>query len=453
MIPRLPKGFTHPMHVGGGAFATVYRARQSSLDRWVALKVVEQPQREARRRLLREATVQAGLRLSCIPQVYDAFEWGRRICIVMQWIYGVNLTTLLEHSLTTEERIALASGFLGALAELHGQGYAHRDIKPANVLISPHDGVFLIDFGFTKNVADGSKSIAGSIKGTPAYMAPELWEGSGAVDYMRADVYSAGKVLRQIVGGRAPFADFAEEMLREDPSHRPSSGVEVLDRWRALVANRPPVPWDRLAAALSADTLAPKLYTAAKQLLHAGKEDEAYWLLVECLELNPDVPEAVELMSAFPEYARRQAGKRRTYAVAGAIGAAMLVVFAFLAGRRAPATKSMGRSPTGEVALNQVRLHAPPSPASPRQRNLALRADTLKTEHLVGRLMVLSPARSGVLLVDNKPVASEGARWNSIVMPYGTYALSWRESDGSSVWRERVRLLPFQTKVIVIRRR
>lgn len=137
MIPRLPRGFSHPMRIGEGAFASVYRVRQQTLDRWVAVKIVAERNRARRGQLLREARTQARIKSECIPQIYDAFEWNNNVCIVMQWIRGIPLSALIESPLSGQERFDLTGGFLQALASLHSLGFAHRDLKPANILISP----------------------------------------------------------------------------------------------------------------------------------------------------------------------------------------------------------------------------------------------------------------------------------------------------------------------------
>ena len=126
MIPKLPKGFSHPMRIGEGGFASVYRVRQQALDRWVAIKFIHEKNRDKRTELLKEAKVQARIRTDCIPQIYDAFEWHQNVCIVMQWIKGVSLATLLESSFSVEEKILLAQGFIAALANLHSLGFAHQ---------------------------------------------------------------------------------------------------------------------------------------------------------------------------------------------------------------------------------------------------------------------------------------------------------------------------------------
>jgi serine/threonine-protein kinase len=205
MIPRLPPGFTHPILTGEGAFSTVYRARQTSLDRWVALKIIAEKDRLRRNELLSEAKTQANIHLDCIPQIYDTFEWDKRIFIVMQWLKGISLREILDDFPSINCRHRIADSLVNSIVKLHEQGFAHRDLKPENVFISPDYGIFLVDFGFTKNIIDGKKSMSGTIKGTPAYMAPELWSSSETIDPLRSDLFSLGRFLKNCIPKKQRF--------------------------------------------------------------------------------------------------------------------------------------------------------------------------------------------------------------------------------------------------------
>ena len=175
MLPKFPPGFSHPMHIGTGAFASVYRVRQTVLERWVALKFVFEKNPHRRRELLGEAQTQAKLHAECVPRIYDAFEWRQSVCIVMEWIRGVSLAEVLTSDLSLDDRIRMAGSLIRALAEIHARGFAHRDLKPENVLAAPDHGLYLVDFGFSRNIAEQHRSSVNVAKGTPAYMAPELW--------------------------------------------------------------------------------------------------------------------------------------------------------------------------------------------------------------------------------------------------------------------------------------
>jgi hypothetical protein len=447
MIPKLPKGFTHPMKIGGGAFASVYRARQTSVDRWVAIKIIDEKDRAKRAGLLKEATTQAGMRVDCVPQIYDAFEWGPRVCIIMQWIRGSSLAAILEQDLAESERLVLADGFIAALARLHNQGYAHRDLKPANILVSPSDGVFLVDFGFAKEVADGQKSLAGTVKGTPAYMAPELWTGSSDIDYRRADVYSAGKVLKEILPERLGTW-VADALLQDDPSRRPATGAELLEKWNRQV-DQPttPLQWDRLASSTTGKALSRMLLAATRQLLYAGRDDEAYWLLVECLEEDPDLGEAVALMSSFPREARQRARRRRAAIVVAAFLTILLAVGAFVAGRRSKSADVVARAVAAPREGGAARLtSALGSGTVVRADDLPLLSDSLKVDKLSGTLFIRSHPDKGGLIVDGTPIDPKVDLETGFPLSYGSHTVAWKSDAGVTMWRERVDILPFQTK-------
>jgi serine/threonine protein kinase len=433
------------MEIGGGAFASVYRARQKSLDRWVAIKIISEKDRTRRAQLLKEARTQAQVHIDCVPQVYDAFEWGSRVCIVMQWLKGVSLASLLEKGPAGEERVWLADGLITAVAALHRQGYAHRDLKPANVIVSPEEGIFLIDFGFTRHVDDAQRSMAGVVKGTPAYMAPELWLGREQVDYQRADLYSVGKILRTILADH-PLSPITDRLLADNPQKRPASGTELLEQWNGLLERRPLLPsWEHIAATPAAEALAGNLFSAARYLLHGGREEEAYWLLVECLEQSPDMPEAIELMASFPREAKRRAARRRVIGLSSAAAVCLLLVAAFLTGRhsRERSIPSTPSSPMEKRSLMRL------SPSSLLEKNpaIALKQDSSKSHLLTGTIIVQDNQHPGRILVDGTQVGRlrETSR---ISLAPGRHTLQLRLDNQGIAWRRTIDILPFEVKTI-----
>jgi predicted Ser/Thr protein kinase len=333
MIPRLPKGFTHPMAIGEGSFSSVYRARQQVLDRWVAIKVLHEKDPGLRRKLLEEARTQASLSMPGIPAIYDAFARGSQVFLVMEWIKGVSLQALLARGVPRPaDRAALAASLVAALAELHRRGFAHRDLKPANVLVSVSQTVHLVDFGFAKKIGDGAMSMAGVVKGTPAYMAPEIWRGDPDADLMRADLYSLGRVLSELDPG-PPWKELADPLLALQPGTRPASAAALWETWRV-----PPPPaagpgFKESLEKLAGEALSRLLLKAARQLLLARRREEAYWLLAECLQEDPDYAEALKLMEGFPQAAGGRFRNRKAWALAGAAGVAAALALGYFAGR------------------------------------------------------------------------------------------------------------------------
>jgi tRNA A-37 threonylcarbamoyl transferase component Bud32 len=451
MIPRLPKGFTHPVAAGAGAFASIYRVYQSGIDRPAAIKLFFEKDRDRRREKLKEAKTQSQIRLECVPAVYDAFEWRSSVCIVMEWIRGISLDAVLRaEGLSGEERLCLAKRFLEALARLHGLGFAHRDLKPSNIVLTPEGGLYFVDFGFTKNIINGKDSFSSTVKGTPAYMAPEVWEYGSAVDLMRADVYSAGRVLGEILAGQ-PAAAAVKGLADTQPQMRPSSGKEALSLWNAApaAAGANEGCWPGCIAALTTCQLADRLVLAAKQLLFAGRSREAYWLLVEAIEENDEHPEALRLMDDFPRFS----GKRRfSVAMRYAVSAAAVVVLAagaFYFGKKSGAgfVDTIANPAAGAPARIAVQDNARTAAGDP---NAEMKESRKHSDKLAGMLVIRQIPGGGTIAVDEAVISDKAQLSKGVYLPYGDHVVTWSDDKGILRWRERVHLLPFQTRAIVV---
>ncbi|MBN1129238.1 MAG: serine/threonine protein kinase [Chitinispirillaceae bacterium] len=451
MIPRLPKGFSHPVAAGSGAFASVYRVFQSGIDRPAAIKLFFEKDRDRRREKLKEAKIQSQIRLECVPAVYDAFEWRSRVCIVMEWIRGISLDAVLQDGgLSGDERLCLAKRFLEALARLHGLGFAHRDLKPSNIVLTPEGGLYFVDFGFTKNIISGKDSFSSTVKGTPAYMAPEVWEYGSAVDLMRADVYSAGRVLFEILANH-PSAAAVKELADTRPQMRPSSGKEALSLWNAApaAAGADAGCWPGCIAALTARQLADRLVGAAKQLLFAGRSREAYWLLVEAIEENDEHPEALRLMDDFPRFSgKRRLGAAMRYAVAAA-AVVVLAAGAFYSGKKSGA--GLVDAIANPAAGAGARIAAPDNAGKGAgDLNAEMKEILGHSDKLAGMLVIRQIPGGGALAIDEAVISDKAHLSRGVDLPYGDHVVSWSDDNGVPRWRERVRLLPFQTRAVVV---
>ena len=198
--------------VGHGGMADVYKAYQPSLDRHVAIKVIHPflaDEADFLSRFEREAKVVATLRHPNIVQVYDFDAEGGLYYMVMEFIDGSTLKTLLETmqargapiSLDDAVRIILSIG--SALKYAHSRNMVHRDVKPGNVMITSEGHVILTDFGIAKIISATKLTASGAMVGTPAYMSPE--QGRGEPGDERSDIYSLGVMLYQLVVGRLPY--------------------------------------------------------------------------------------------------------------------------------------------------------------------------------------------------------------------------------------------------------
>jgi|GEM_PF-2777481 len=232
VVPRPPRGWPHLETVndaidgydvlevaGVGAMGTVYRARQSRLGRDVAIKMIRLDVPEAqhlRMRLQREAQIMGSLSHPNVVPVYDVDSNDDFCWIVMEFVDGENLASLLEHSggsLPPTRCIDIVRQVAEALQHAHGAGIIHRDIKPANLLI---DGnlVRVADFGIARYDTlipspTADPTLTGVFMGTEAYSAPELLLESGMSEAsMQSDLYSLGVVFYRLLTGRLPRGIF-----------------------------------------------------------------------------------------------------------------------------------------------------------------------------------------------------------------------------------------------------
>lgn len=209
--------------LGRGGMGMVYKARQPRLNRLVALKILT-PDKEHdpkfAERFVREAQALARLNHPGIVTVHDFGEAGGMFYLLMEYVDGVTLRTLLRQGqVKPEEALAIVPKICEALQYAHQQGIIHRDIKPENILLDKQGRVKIADFGIAKLIGqEGRDSLTGArgVVGTPHYMAPEQVEHPQTVDH-RADIYSLGVVFYELLTGELPLGRFAP----------PSSRVQV----------------------------------------------------------------------------------------------------------------------------------------------------------------------------------------------------------------------------------
>jgi serine/threonine-protein kinase len=219
-----------------GAMGTVYRARQESLGRVVALKVLREAlaaDREYAARLRREGRLAGGLSHPNIVATIDSGEAGGRPYIVSEFVRGRTVQDELDRGRVfgEAEAIRVALAVAEALGHLRERGVVHRDIKPANVLLADDGAVKLFDFGLARPVADESWAMAeaGMAVGTPEYISPEQMRGQVDVD-IRSDLYALGATLYHMVTGLVPFrGETAGEVMRKavDPKALPAPADAV----------------------------------------------------------------------------------------------------------------------------------------------------------------------------------------------------------------------------------
>ena len=213
--------------LGRGGMGAVYLAKDLTLEREVAVKVVrtDTDSRGTYDRFRREAKTAARLSHPNIVPLHSFGEVEGMPYFVMGYVRGESLSARLQRDgkMSEEEGLRLLAEIADALDHAHRQGVVHRDIKPENVLIEDESGrALLTDFGVAKALGRGeTMTVAGSVVGTPQYMSPEQAEGRSVIDG-RSDIYSLGVMAFAILSGRLPFeGTTASEVLRKHLTQEP----------------------------------------------------------------------------------------------------------------------------------------------------------------------------------------------------------------------------------------
>ncbi|MFO0976435.1 MAG: serine/threonine-protein kinase [Planctomycetaceae bacterium] len=246
--------------LGFGGMGCVYKARQTRLDRAVAIKIL--PKELARdelfaERFAREARAMARLNHPNVVRVYDFGQAGDVCFLIMEFMDGMNLRELLNAgSLPAGEVFRIFEQVCLALDYAHREGVVHRDIKPENILFSKTGHASLADFGLARLAMDSGCEVSltqtRQAMGTLNYMAPEQWENPKTVDH-RADIYALGILLYELLTGRVPRGSFPpasglcgspvaidaviNKALQVDPALRYQSVLEMAQAMNAEVAS------------------------------------------------------------------------------------------------------------------------------------------------------------------------------------------------------------------------
>jgi len=206
--------------IGTGGMGRVYKARQPSVERWIALKILS-PDRaqdpEWIERFTREARALARLNHPHIVQVHG-FGAEPQPHLIMEFVDGVNLRQAMQAGgLSAREALVIVPKLCDALHYAHEHGVLHRDIKPENILIDTEGRVKIVDFGLAElrdeNAVPFTLTQSGAKLGTLAYMAPEQIEKPAEVDH-RADIYSLGVVFYEMLTGELPLGRFPHRAKR-----------------------------------------------------------------------------------------------------------------------------------------------------------------------------------------------------------------------------------------------
>jgi predicted Ser/Thr protein kinase len=278
--------------IGRGGTAVVYLARQTDLDRGVALKELAAFRASDPafvERFLRESRLTGGLNHPNIVTVHEYFEYEGTPFIAMEYFERGSLRPHVGH-LDPAQIAGVLEGLLAGLAHAETRGVVHRDLKPENVMVTSPGGVKIADFGMAKARelhAAEELTASGTTVGTPAYMAPE--QALGSVVTPRTDLYSIGVIAYELLAGRVPFdqaeapmaimlrhlnedvppllgladdvdpqlAAWVERLLAKRPEDRPAGAAEAWDELEELVIGTEGPRWHRRARIADAASAAP----------------------------------------------------------------------------------------------------------------------------------------------------------------------------------------------------
>jgi len=281
--PRQIPGYQLLGRLGAGAMATVYKARQLSLDRMVAVKIL--PKKFSRmpefvERFYAEGRAAAKLNH---PNIVAALDVGRHAdahYFIMEYVEGhtVHEHLVKEGPYTEADALAIAIQVVKALNHAHQAGLVHRDVKPKNILITGDGVAKLADMGLARAVSDreAAEAEAGKAFGTPYYISPEQIRGDVNID-LRADIYNFGATLFHMVTGRVPFegpdvstillkhldeplvppdhinpeltngiCEVIELCMAKDPAKRYATTTDLIEDLQAVADGRPPVQAHKL---------------------------------------------------------------------------------------------------------------------------------------------------------------------------------------------------------------
>lgn len=291
-MPHIP-GFRLQRRLGAGARAVVYQAIQDQTERVVALKVLDPtepldvgPTQDG----IHERAITTALRHRNLARIYAQGEYDGRQWLASEYLAGGSLAECIGRGLSTTRTLAVLVDLTRGLGHAHQHGIVHGDVKPANVLFRGRrcqgDAV-LVDFGSARQMQDGELQAGG---GTPAYMSPEQARGE-ALD-ARADLYSLGILLREMLTGHVPadtrdlkvsslpvsvrwLQPLLDTLLAPEPGDRPDSAEALLDLLANLLQAAPEAARLEDPAGWIERFLCPHVATAT-----SWTQSRWFWLLV-----------------------------------------------------------------------------------------------------------------------------------------------------------------------------
>jgi serine/threonine protein kinase len=364
--------------LGEGGMGTVYLARHTALDQFVAIKSLSlmlSRDEALRARFLQEANIQAKLRHPGIVQVLTADMESEQPSLVMEYIEGRSLSEVLElrGALPIDDALKIMEQVLSAVGYAHRQGVIHRDLKPSNVMVMGSGEAKVTDFGIAKVLGSSKLTRTGTVMGSAHYMSPEQIRRPETVD-ARSDIYSLGCVFYEVLTGRPPFGEKDEsgtesdfeikiahvnatvrdlnefnnaipawlnhlvmEMLEKEAEQRPSSCEEILEKIKAGDVALPNKKADKtviMAAEAAPVIMAPSVPEAAS--------------LSEPLSSTAPTSEVISI----PETSAKSAPEVKDHSMKFLVG--LVVFFMFIFFMMSSGSKMEAAPPAPEPESNQV---------------------------------------------------------------------------------------------------